>query len=248
MHWDVVDLREFYASSLGRIAARTVRKKVRDLWPNVTGLDVLGIGYASPFLSAFRGEAARVINFMPSGQGVVHWPPGQDNLAALADEVQLPLGDGSIDRVVLIHAVENSEALAGLMQEVWRVLAPGGRLMVLVPNRLSLWARTDATPYGYGRPFSKSQLIALMRRHQFSLEGSTRALFYPPFSRRYLMNGAPMWERIGARLWPQSGGVLIAEATKRIYALPEPKRIASRLRAPGGLKPVPAQPKISVKN
>ncbi|TNE36038.1 MAG: methyltransferase domain-containing protein [Alphaproteobacteria bacterium] len=241
MHWDVVDLREFYASSLGRMAARTIRQSVRRLWPQVQGLDVLGLGYTSPFLGQFRGEATRVLNFMPSGQGVVHWPPDQANQATLVEEGDLPLGDGSVDRILLVHAIETSESLGALMKEAWRVLAPGGRLMVIVPNRLSLWARADRTPYGYGRPFSKSQLISLLRHHDFSLEESTRALFFPPFTRRFFMRGAPVWERVGARLWWQSGGVILAEASKRIYALPRPEKARLPLRVVPHLRPAAVQ-------
>ena len=34
---DVVDLRDFYASSLGQVARRMIRRQLRTLWPNVTG-------------------------------------------------------------------------------------------------------------------------------------------------------------------------------------------------------------------
>lgn len=244
MHWDVVDLREFYGSSLGRLAARTIRRKVRNLWPNMEGFALLGLGYTSPFIAQFGAEAKWVLNFMPSGQGVVHWPTGKPNQASLVDEDQLPLGDGTIDRILLVHTVETSESLGALLQEVWRVLAPGGRLMVVVPNRLSLWARADRTPYGYGRPFSKTQLISLLRRHDFSLEVSTRALYFPPFSRRFWMKGAPVWERIGTRMWSQNGGVILAEATKRIYALPRPEKVPARLRAVPSLRPAIVQSKM----
>jgi SAM-dependent methyltransferase len=238
MHWDVVDLREFYTSSLGKIALRAIRGRVREIWPDLKGADVLGLGYASPFLQSFRGEADRVLNLMPAGQGVVHWPVAGPNLACLVDDLQLPLGDGAIDRIMLVHSIESSEALAGLMKEIWRVLAPGGRVMVLVPNRLSWWARSDRTPYGHGRPFSKTQLINLLRKHQFSLQVCHRALFFPPFSRRFLLKGARVWDGVGAKVWPQQGGVLIAEATKQIYALPERKRSVAKLRrAHPGLKP-----------
>lgn len=238
MHWDVVDLREFYASSLGMVAVRMIRRRVRQVWPNLKDADLLGLGYASPFLQCFQGEARRVINFMPSGQGVVHWPASGRNATSLVEDLQLPLGDGSIDRIMLVHSMENSEALAGMMREVWRVLAPGGRVMVLVPNRLSLWARSDRTPYGHGRPFSKTQLITLLRHHQFTLEVCHRALFFPPFRRRFWLKGAAAWERVGGKVWPQHGGVLIAEATKRIFAVPERKRGGAMLRRARPLKPV----------
>ena len=61
---DVVDLNEFYASPLGQVARRMIRRKLRQLWPNVRGQSVLGLGYATPYLHQFRDEAARVIAVM----------------------------------------------------------------------------------------------------------------------------------------------------------------------------------------
>ena len=40
---------------------------------------------------------------------------------------------------------------------MWRVLAPSGRVIV-VPNRRGPWARADNTPFGHGRPYSRSQI------------------------------------------------------------------------------------------
>lgn len=238
MHLDVIDLREFYDSSLGHMANLMIRRRLRELWPDVGGLDVLGVGYTSPFLTAFRPEAARVLNVMPATQGVVHWPNRQKNLAMLADEYQMPLTDSSMDRVLLVHELESTGDAGELMQEVWRVLAPGGRLIIIVPNRHGVWARFDRTPFGHGQPFSRTQLLALLKRHQFALEHCERALFFPPFSWRFLVKGAGAWERVGARFGSLHGGVMIAEATKRIYGLAHEKR--RRLPLPVAvLRPVP---------
>ena len=36
------------------------------------------------------------------------------------------------------------------LREIWRVLAAGGRVILVVPNRAGIWARTEATPFGHG--------------------------------------------------------------------------------------------------
>lgn len=239
MHQDVVDLREFYDSSLGRMANLMIRRRVRELWPNVGGLDLLGVGYTSPFLTPFRSEATRVLNVMPAAQGVVHWPSRNKNLAMLADEYSLPLCDNAMDRVLLVHELESAGDTSELMREIWRVLAPGGRLIIIVPNRHGVWARFDRTPFGNGRPFSRTQLLSLLKNHQFALEHCERALFFPPFSWRFLVKGAGAWERVGSRIGSLHGGVMIAEATKRIYGLAHEKR--RRLPRPVAvLRPVPS--------
>ena len=48
MRVDVVDLRDFYDTSLGQVSARFIRRRVRELWPDVRGMRVLGVGYATP--------------------------------------------------------------------------------------------------------------------------------------------------------------------------------------------------------
>lgn len=224
MQLDVIDLREFYDSSLGHMANLMIRRRIRELWPNVGGMDVLGLGYASPFLTPFRPEASRVLSVMPAAQGVVHWPSRRKNLAMLADDGHLPLTDSSMDRILLVHELECAGDSDELMREIWRVLAPGGRLIIVVPNRHGVWARFDRTPFGYGRPYSRTQLLALLKSHQFALEHCERALFFPPFSWRFLVKGAGAWERVGARFGSLHGGVMIAEATKRIYGLAHEKR------------------------
>ncbi|MGE0652974.1 MAG: methyltransferase type 11, partial [Alphaproteobacteria bacterium] len=58
---DVVDLRDFYATSLGQVAARAVRARLRHMWPDTRGSRMLGLGYAPPCLRPFLDEAERVI-------------------------------------------------------------------------------------------------------------------------------------------------------------------------------------------
>src|SRR6266481_5235161 len=109
MRMDVVDLRNFYAHPLGTVARRFVGRGVRRLWSGSAGLRVLGVGYATPYLGLFREEAERCLAFMPAAQGVVKWPSDRPSLAALVDELELPLSDSSIDRVLLVHALEMSQ-------------------------------------------------------------------------------------------------------------------------------------------
>ena len=154
---DVVDLRNFYAQRLGVVARRFIGHGIRARWDDTTALRVLGIGYATPYLGLFREEAERCLALMPAPQGVVRWPSSKPALAALVEEEELPLTDAAVDRVLLVHALENSTDPVGLLREVWRVLAGGGRLLAVVPNRRGLWARMDTTPFGHGRPYSRSR-------------------------------------------------------------------------------------------
>src|SRR3546814_8778053 len=114
------------------------------------------------------GEAGRVLAFMPASQGVMHWPPEGAGLVSLVEETDLPLPDYSIDRVLLAHGLENADSLRALLREIWRVLTGDGRVLVVVPNRRGLWARSDRTPLGWGHPYSAAQLSRVLRDNMFT--------------------------------------------------------------------------------
>lgn len=220
MPLDVVDLRSFYASPLGRLAQRTASDVVRAWWPETVGMAVLGCGFALPYLDPFREEAMRTLAFMPAEQGVVHWPPqGSANVSAtaLVESDLLPLPDASVDRVLLVHLLEVTEHPRDLLDEVWRILTPGGRMIVIAPNRRGLWARVDTTPFGHGQPYSKGQLARVLREALFSPERSVEILYVPPYGRRSLLQLARLFERIGGRLGLPGAGLHVVEATKQLY-------------------------------
>jgi SAM-dependent methyltransferase len=173
---------------------------------------------------------------MPAAQGVVKWPTANPSLAALVDEYELPLADSSVDRVLLVHALEMSHDAPTLLREVWRVLAAGGRLMAVVPNRRGLWARIDTTPFGHGRPYSRPQITALLRETWFTPTAWGEALYIPPVSRGWLLRSAVAWERAGATISAPFAGVHIVEATKQVYRA-IPARREKRQLVPG-LAPV----------
>jgi SAM-dependent methyltransferase len=242
MALDVVDLRSFYASALGRVARRFVRAIIARRWTNCSGLSMLGIGYATPYLADYRSSAVRVLAFMPAEQGVVNWPESGLSASALVDATMMPLPDACIDRVLLVHALELIEAPRDLLSEIWRILTPGGRLLIVAPNRRGVWARLETTPFGQGRPYSRSQLRELLRETMFSPVHETEALYVPPFSRQPLLRMAAAFERIGERFGLPGGGVHVIEATKQVYR-PIVQRKTLRRRLPQlepALAPTPA--------
>lgn len=215
---DVVDLRDFYASPRGQVAQRMVRAQISQLWPDLSGQRLLGIGYATPFLGGLGREAERTLAVMPAGQGVLHWPVTGGGRVALSDEAELPFADNSIDRIVVAHALEFSEQWRPMMREIWRVLAGGGRLIVIVPNRRGLWAQFERTPFGRGQAYSRDQLVRLLRETLFTPFQVYPALYVPPASSRMVLASASAWERLGRRWFARLAGVFVVEAGKQLYA------------------------------
>jgi len=237
MRRDVLELRQFYASPLGQAARAMVGRKVVEAWGDGHGLDVLALGYATPFVGHLQGAARRVVAAMPAQQGVEIWPAAH-NLATLAGEDALPFPNALFDRILLTHAVEESPDPVALLREVWRVLAPSGRVIVAVAARNGLWADAERTPFGHGRPYSRSQLAELLRSAELEPSGWTRALYVPPMG--WLAGWAEGFEQVGSRLWPGFAGIVLMEAVKQTFAV-KPKGVRARVPrpvlAPAGVAP-----------
>jgi SAM-dependent methyltransferase len=124
--------------------------------------------------------------------------------------------------VLVIHGLEAIEAQRPFLRELWRVLTPAGRLMVVAPNRASLWAQLETSPFGHGQPYSRGQLERLLEQSLFRPERWQPVLFMPPLGRRRTLRSGRAWERLGYRIWPRLAGVHIVEATKSLY-VPVPK-------------------------
>ena len=232
-HLDVQDLRNFYyRSTLGRAAQVAIRAKLLEMWPEAQGQTVAGFGFAVPLLRHYLEGARRVIALMPGPQGVMPWPAGMPNVAVLTEETLWPVETGHIDKLVLLHGLETSEHGSRLLEECNRVLGPGGKAMFIVPNRAGLWSRSDATPFGFGRPYTVGQLDAQLKSHGFLPERHRAALFQPPSQRRFWLKSAGLFERIGA-MSPTglAGGVLMVEASKRVHP-PRGTRAKDTVRSP----------------
>lgn len=232
MNADILELRDFYASRLGEAAVRSVAMALAPVWRPIAQERLVGIGYVTPYLDRLRTDAERTLAFMPASQGAIRWPAGRPTLAALVHPPELPLGDASIDRVLMVHALEFVENPAETLAEVWRVLAPGGRLVLVLPNRRGMWTRFEHTPFGSGRPWSRGQATRLLREAMFTPSGFSDALHFPPFRRERFLNLSRPWERASRRFWPIFAGVIVVEATKLVYrGIPVRTKQKGRVRA-----------------
>lgn len=233
MHADIIELREFYSTTLGHLAERSIAAALKPVWTQMPSERLVGIGYAVPWLERFRDGTERTFAFMPAGMGAAPWPGGETSLTALVFDEELPLPDSSVDRILMVHSLEHSEDPRETLKEMWRVLSPGGRLVIVVPNRRGLWARFEITPFGSGRPFSKGQLMKLLRDANFTPGPWNEALLFPPSNRRAVMKATQWLETLGHRLAVPFAGALVVEAQKRMYqGLPVSSRSSRRVFVP----------------
>ncbi|MEX0299334.1 MAG: class I SAM-dependent methyltransferase [Kordiimonas sp.] len=227
MRPDVLSIHRFYESPLGQKAAGVIGERMLGFLPRMSGMTTVGLGYALPFLDLYSAEetgdvTTRTLAFMPDRQGVCHWPSMENCRSSLVDPFHLPLADSSVDRLLLVHALEHAHKPTHMLREVWRVLAPGGQVLVIVPNRLRTWSAAEATPFGHGKPYSKGQLFRLMTDQMLPPDDWCTVLMLPPFQWRGAPRFMNMGERVIRKLGNNLGGALIVCARKQVYgALPK---------------------------
>ena len=239
---DIVDLREFYGSKLGLATRRSLAGHLRPRLAGLSGGTVMGLGYAMPYLADCVVKPDSQLAFMMARQGVFRWPEEGAVQSALVDECDLPLLESVVDVALVVHGLELTDAPAEMLREIWRVLAPQGRLFLVVPNRRGVWARFDTSPVGPGQPFSRPQLSALLKESQFSVVSWSHALYFPPSTWAAILSAAPAIEGLGSRLMPALSGAIIVEAAKQVYAVAQGKRLRRiAVRARPALSPVPAK-------
>lgn len=239
MHVDVKEIRDFYAHPVGQLARGVILDEISRLWPETKGLNIAGLGYAIPYLQSFQNKTPFLVSLMPAEQGALIWPANGAVRSTLVKEDRLPLPDGSIDRLLVIHALEMSNQAYDLLSEAERVLRPDGEIIIVIPNRRGLWAGLDNTPFGHGRPYSLSQCKQLCKDSHFQIHEYAYRLFTPPYENRLTFRWTSSWEKLGRKAWPIFGGVLIIKASKNMLR-PKLKKENARMR--GLFNLVPAQP------
>ena len=87
--------------------------------------------------------------------------------------------DVFFDRILIVHGLEGAENLRLLLRQIWRVLAPEGRVLIVAPNRASLYGpRSSVRPSVMAGPFSRGELNRILREALFEPGRSgARALF-----------------------------------------------------------------------
>lgn len=154
---------------------------------------------------------------------------GFDLITGGVDEPGLPIGDGRVDVVIMSELIEHLVDTDGAVAEAWRVLRPGGVLLLSTPN-LAAWfnrglllagvqpvfsevslraihGRPGSQVVGHLRLFTKAALTGLLRANHFDRIRVTGACYHD----------VPKPLRPVDRLlchWPSAAAILLAMAVK----------------------------------
>lgn len=211
--FDVID--DFYKSNLGQITTKIITQNTKNLWQNNNGQNILGFGYCSHIFENLNNKDARIINYQ-----ICDDIPNKIFGDVLGNEERTPFADDFFDKIMCLHSFEESPNPQKTLRELWRILKPEGSLILIVPNRRGAWARSDETPFGHGRPYSRSQIINILNNSLFDIICAKRILFCPPYNIKLLCNLAQKFEKLGTNLLPTFGGLLFFEIKKRVFIAP----------------------------
>jgi len=112
--------------------------------------------------------------------------------AAVADVRELPFGDASFDAIYSMGTIEHFDETERAVEEMARVLKPGGRAIVGVPNRHDPFLRPllatvlqalGLYAYGYEKSYSRRALRAMLQRAGLTVVAETAILFIPGWLR-----------------------------------------------------------------
>jgi ubiquinone/menaquinone biosynthesis C-methylase UbiE len=137
---------------------------------------------------------------------------------ALVDDEMLPLCDNSFSLVFIVHGLEHTRDIKRFLREVWRILTPEGRAIFIVPNRGGLWSTFDTTPFGQGQPYTKSQILKLLKNNMLLPLRYERALFHWTSHRPLIHKTYEITEKVGSLCFRKLSGVIIVDTIKQIYA------------------------------
>jgi len=172
------------AGHLGRLNGARVLKT--DLWDEARNTRILG-------WIAAQGARVYGIDISPPIAAAARSALGRSTLgAAIADVRALPFADASFDAIYSMGTVEHFAETQEALAEIRRVLKPGGRAIVGVPNRHDPFLRPllvaflDAFGwYGYGleKSYSRRTLREMLTRAGFEVVHETGILFIPGWLR-----------------------------------------------------------------
>ncbi|MEO8070428.1 MAG: class I SAM-dependent methyltransferase [Acidobacteriota bacterium] len=112
--------------------------------------------------------------------------------AVLGDVREIPFGDDSFDLIYSMGTIEHFDETARAVAEIARVLTPGGRAIVGVPNRHDPFLRpllatvmqwTGIYGYGYEKSYSRRTLRLMLEGAGLQVVAETAILFIPGWLR-----------------------------------------------------------------
>ncbi len=146
------------------------------VWAAAQGARPYGIDISAPTVQMAKAAFPRQATGRSSLGGVV------------GDVREIPFADGSVDAVYSMGTIEHFAATDQAIAEIFRVLKPGGRAIIGVPNRWDPFLRpllstmlqaVGLYAYGEEKSYSRATFRRMLQQAGFVVEHETAILFIP---------------------------------------------------------------------
>ena len=131
-----------------------------------------------------------------------------------------PISNDYVDNMLIIHALEFTSDNKQFLSEAYRTLASSGQLILCIPNRRGFWSKNKLTPLAFGTSYSEGQIKKLLLNEGFKIKKIDYCIFIPPILKFIHPNLKIKIDYFGNYFWKWLGGILIVEATKMVYVMP----------------------------
>lgn len=194
MQQNVEKLHEFYSSQTGKTFAKTIQTSIQKTWQINEHEKTAALGFCSPFSENFKKCENHV-----------------DDSVAKMQETELAFRNAELNKILVIHSLENSHYPQLALQEVYRVLEPDGQLLLVVPNKKNSWKNS---PIAGENQYSPRDIQMMLLASKFNIKSVRQAVFYSP---KMSKGVAEAVNSVMQSFLPFFGAVTVFHAEKKIF-------------------------------
>lgn len=226
MYQDYSEFEKFYRSDLGKNLKYFVSSKLKK-YIYLYEKEIVGFfGYGNPYLDLIQKKNNRIFNFSSEKIGTCKNLSNEESVNILFDEEKLPIEDNFFNHILVVHYLENANNLKKNLRELWRVLAPEGKIYIILPNKKSSWNHSLKSPFSSGFGFSKNKINHMLEDNFFETQFIERLIYFPPWNLPMIQKNKFLFEKVGSYFWRFFNGVYVCVAKKRLYATPTQQRLS----------------------
>ena len=217
MYLDFLNYQKFYNSSIGKLLANHIERRLKKYCYLYDNQNIGCFGYSLPYLNFLKNYNLSLSFCYSKRMGISSEDISKAN-KILIDEDRVPIQDSFFDHVFLIHYLENTYNTQLSLREIWRTLAPEGKLYIITPNKKSSWYLSSKSPFSTGNGFSKKQISKILNDSFFEIQSIERLVYFPNKDFHFVNKYKDLIDRLGSIFFKYFNGVYFCVVKKKIYA------------------------------